>query len=74
MGRTRLGKHREQFLRQMDNYLCEVIGDEECWETWIAAGVPDCATDEDYAFIAENDREWRRICELFGKLVAEYDK
>lgn len=74
MGRTSFGYCREQLLRQMDDYICEVIGDEECWETWIAVGVPDCATDDDYAFIAEDDDEWKRICKLFGDLVNTYDK
>lgn len=74
MGRVEVVKQREQFLRQMDKYICEEIGDEECWETWIAVGVPDCATNEDYKFIAQNDEEWFRICKLFGNLIEGYDK
>ena len=56
-------------LKQMDKYICEVVGDEEIWEIWIALGVPDEATDEDYQYMAEDEDTWKYTCNLFGRLI-----
>lgn len=60
-------------LKGMNEYICNNIGDEECWEIWIACGVPDEATEDVYEFIATNHDEWLRICKLFGDLVNEFE-
>ena len=60
-------------LKEMNKYICEVIGDEECWEIWIGCGVPDEATEDDYKFIANDEEEWKRICKLFGNLIYEFE-
>ena len=65
---------RIKLLKEMDSYICNTIGDEVAWEDWIAVGVPDCATEEDYEFIAHDEGEWQRICTLFGKIVTAYEE
>lgn len=72
MSRAELVECRINLLKQMDEYICDAIGDEEIWEIWIAVGVPDEARDEDYAFIAEDDEMWKGVCVAFGHLAAGY--
>lgn len=62
-------KDRIQLLKAMDSYICNTMGDENIWETWISAGIPDCASEDDYGFIAGDDEEWIEVCKLFGRLV-----
>ena len=70
MTKTELIKLRKKLLKQMNKYIIE-IGDEEIWSDWIALGVPDEPSEDDYDFIAEEDKEWNNVCELFGRLVRE---
>lgn len=55
-------------LGGMNSYIIE-NGDEMIWESWITAGVPDCATEDDLRWIAENEGEWVDVVALFAKLV-----
>lgn len=64
-------QERIKLLKGMDSYICNEIGDEDIWETWIAVGVPDCATEEDYRFMAEDEETWCETCALFGRLITE---
>lgn len=61
---------RKKLLKEMNTYIIE-MGDEEIWATWIALGVPDAPSEDDYDFIAENDDEWNDVCGLFGRLAVE---
>ena len=61
-------KTRITLLKQMNTYIIN-LGDEEIWMDWITVGVPDEPCEEDYQYIAENDKSWIDICELFGQLV-----
>lgn len=72
MSRAELVECRINLLKQMDEYICNTIGDEEIWEIWIAVGVPDEARDEDYAYIAEDDEMWKGVCVAFGHLASGY--
>ena len=58
---------RINILKQMNQYIIN-IGDEEIWMDWIAVGVPDEATEDDYLFMAEDDKIWRETCEIFDEL------
>ena len=71
MSRAELVEYRINLLKQMNEYICDTIGDEEIWETWIAVGVPDEARDEDYAYIAEDDEMWKGVCVAFGLLALD---
>lgn len=64
-------QERIKLLKQMNKYICNEIGDEDIWETWIAVGVPDGATEEDYKFMAEDEDTWCETCILFGRLIDE---
>ena len=66
--REELIKDRINVAKAMNKYILEK-GDEEIWFDWIALGVPDCPTEEDYEFIASDDDEWMDLCKLFGRLV-----
>ena len=72
--REQLIQERIEILQQMNAYICDEIGDEEVWEVWNALGVPDCATDEDYRYMAEHDDTWRDTCALFGKLLNQEER
>lgn len=60
-------------LGGMNDYICNELGDEEAWGRWISL-VPDACTEEDLEFIAEDDELWTMACELFGRLVKEYEQ
>ena len=59
---------RKNFLKQFDNYIINVIGDEDFIEAWLMCGLPDEYTEEDLDFIAKNDAEWVSIVDLFSKI------
>lgn len=61
---------RIKMLKEMNKYIIE-MGDENIWMDWIAFGVPDEPSEDDYKFIAENDYEWNDVCGLFGRLAKE---
>ena len=48
------------------------LGDEEAYEWWIAMGVPDCPSRNDYKYIAENDEEYEDTLKLYKKIMYEY--
>ena len=68
--RTEIIQARIKMLKEMNKYIIE-MGDEEIWMDWIAFGVPDEPSEDDYEFIAENDYEWNDVCSLFGRLAKE---
>lgn len=60
---------RVNTLKDMNKFILENIYDEELIFYWLEQGVPDCPSDDDFYFIAENDEEWERVCSIFGKIV-----
>lgn len=58
-------------LASMDNYICNILGDESAWMSWIQI-VPDECTEDDLEFIADDEELWKDTCKLFGKLVEKY--
>ena len=59
---------RKNFLKQFDNYIINVIGDEELIEAWLICGLPDEYTEEDLDFIANDDNEWNDVVNLFSRI------
>lgn len=55
-------------LKKMNKNIID-IGDEEKWMDWITLGVPDEATEDDYLFMAEDDKIWHETCELYDELI-----
>lgn len=66
-------EQRIQLLKEMNQYIID-LGDEETYVTWFCLGVPDEPTEDDYECIAENTEEWVHTCQLFGRLIKEYDE
>lgn len=57
-------------LKQMNQYIID-MGDEGIWMEWIEKGVPDKPSEGDYEWFAENNEEWKYICDVFGRLIKE---
>ena len=66
-------KQRIELLKGMNQYIID-LGDEEVYNEWFSCGVPDEATDDDYEFIADDIEEWVFVCQLFGRLIGEYEE
>ena len=48
------------------------LGDEEAYEWWIAMGVPDEPSRDDFKYIAKNDDEYEDTLQLYKKIMYEY--
>lgn len=62
---------RKKRLEKMNNYVLDIVGDEEQTEFWFQMGVPDCATEEEYQFIAEDEEEYNRCCRVFSAIIVD---
>jgi hypothetical protein len=62
---------REKLLKAMNDYILEVIGDDDVTDTWLAVGVPDCANEEDFLEIASDVKTWIRVVNNFSRLIKE---
>ena len=62
---------REKLLKAMNDYILEVIGDDDVTDTWLAVGVPDCANEEDFLEIASDVKTWARVVNNFSRLIKE---
>ena len=45
--------------------------DENIYMSWITCGVPDCPSDDDYEFIAEDDETYNEVVDLFIEFVSK---
>ena len=66
-------EQRIELLKGMNQYIIN-LGDEEAYDMWFSCGVPDEPTEDDYEFIADNIEEWVYVCQLFGRLIGEYEE
>ena len=48
------------------------LGDEEAYEWWIAMGVPDEPSKEDFEYIARNEKEYEETLQLAKRIIYEY--
>ena len=55
-----------KILKEMNDYVLEIIGDDDFTELWLMDGVPDACDDEMYQFIAETPSCWLRVIEIFA--------
>ena len=62
---------RVDTLKGMNKFVLEKIYDEELIFHWLEQGVPDCPSDDDFYFIAEDDEEWERVCSVFAWVVKD---
>ena len=68
--REELIKIRIELAKQMNQYIIN-LGDEEIYDAWFEEGIPDGPQEDDYKFFANDDEQWKELCELFGELVKE---
>lgn len=47
--------------------------DEGIYMSWICGGVPDCPSEDDFEFMAEDDDCYNEACDLFAELVSNKD-
>ena len=65
-------KARVEMLKQMDNYVRNIIGDDSvCVDLWFAEGVPDGADEIDLIEIAEDDDLWEECVKCFAECCEE---
>lgn len=61
---------RIKALKMMNSAMEQIDNEELYYDGWLAYGVPDGATEDDYRFIAENEDDFYEMLELFIKLYA----
>lgn len=66
MTRKEIVELRAKFLKQMDDYVRDSIGDETITDYWLSMGLPDGADDDEIREIAEDDEEWVEMVEAFA--------
>ena len=59
---------RANQLRWMNNIM-RSSNDEEITMAWLAGGVPDDATDEEFEDFAKDDDTYNTICDCFVRLI-----
>lgn len=63
-------KDRPKLGKKMDDYLRSNIEDEEIfWSVWVAMGMPDGASKEDYEDLKDSDEFWTDCLEAFMRCV-----
>lgn len=57
---------RMNMLGGMNEYVLNVIGDEDIIDQWITYGVPDSPTEDDLKYIATHDDLWMDVVKEFN--------
>jgi|GEM_PF-5494343 len=63
---------RANLLGGMDAYVQERLDDENYLEAWLELGVPDGADEEELMEIAEDEKEFKRIVQVFSNLISNF--
>lgn len=63
-------KNRIEALRAMEQLMI-LSNDEDLYMIWVQEGIPDCPSDDDFEYIAEDDEEYDRILDLFIDLIRD---
>ena len=63
---------RANQLKVMDQFV-HSINDEELMEDWLANGVPDEASDDDYNYIASDNELYYGCIKIFKRIAIEDD-
>ena len=63
-------KSRVDLLKKLHEIMMN-MNDEDCYFTWILI-VPDEPSDDDFEFIASDDKEFEEVLNLFERLFHEY--
>ena len=62
-----------KLLKAMDEVIRNYDGDEDLIFWWLQEGVPDCASEEDYKFIASRAESFNETVELFIEIVNQFE-
>lgn len=62
-----------ELVKTMDKIIRNYGGDDDLIFWWLQEGVPDCASEEDYKFIAYNATEFNDLVQLFIDIVKEFE-
>ena len=62
-----------KLLKAMDKVIRNYDGDEELIFWWLQEGVPDCASEDDYNFIASTAEYFNETVELFTEIVDHFE-
>lgn len=62
-----------KLLKAMDKVIRYYDGDEELIFWWLQEGVPDCASEEDYKFIASSAENFNETVDLFVDIVNQFE-
>lgn len=65
--------NRIVLLEAMNNYILNVIGDEDVSMEWWEEGVPDECDDNIYQDIAECDESWQDCVKVFARIIRRED-
>ena len=63
--------NKVDFVKFM-NELILATGDEDIFEIWFMNGVPDCPSEEDFEFIANNEESFRETTNTFIRLSKHF--
>lgn len=55
-------------VKRMDKIVTS-LNDEELIESWLIGGCPDCSTEEDYKWFAEDEEEFLDLVSLFTRIT-----
>ena len=59
--------NKVEFIKALNEIIIG-LGDEDLIEPWLCGGVPDCPSEEDFEFIAENQKSFDETVNLFVRL------
>jgi hypothetical protein len=71
--RSELIMYRKEFLRQMDDYVKDMIGDENIIQKWFINGLPNGYDDIDLQEIASDDELWLDCVNCFASCCKAVD-
>lgn len=63
-------EERLALVREMDD-TARNIDDEDAVFLWLTYGCPDCSTEEDYEFFAEDEEEYMELRKLFEFIMKD---
>ena len=65
--------YRKEFLKQMDDYIKDMIGDEIIIQDWFLKGLPNGYNDTDLEEIASDDELWLDCVNCFASCCRAVD-
>ena len=72
MSKNEIQVLRANLLGGMDAYVREHLDDENYLMAWLELGVPDGADEEELMEIAEDEKEFNRITDIFSNIISNF--